>query len=163
LAFPITYMVLIFRKAITPSLYPSQSRQTATGDGQPTHRTPALMATSAPSLSRLLMVIAQMIFHGRRARTMSITPEKTECHGQCLWSPSMRQACRGRVTRTSNSGIVVSNKVGRETRARHVIVPSLLHRPALDPMNDTVGAQDQVGGNNDEPEKVPHPAARDAQ
>jgi acetylornithine/succinyldiaminopimelate/putrescine aminotransferase len=38
------------------------------------------MATSAPSLSRLLIVIAQMIFHGRSARTMSITPEKTECH-----------------------------------------------------------------------------------
>ena len=77
LALPITYMVLIFRKAITPSLYLVSHGKAMMGDGWQTHRTPALMATSAPSLSRLLMVIAQMIFHGRRARTMSITPEKT--------------------------------------------------------------------------------------
>jgi hypothetical protein len=41
------------------------------------------MATRAPSLSRFLMVMDQMIFQGRIASAISITPENTGwdcCH-----------------------------------------------------------------------------------
>lgn len=44
-------------------------------DGENAYKIPMLIATRTPNFSFLFMVRAQMIFHGRTARTMSMAPE----------------------------------------------------------------------------------------
>jgi len=64
---------------------------------------------------------------------------------------------------TGKEGIVILDNLRGETCPFHLIVPTLLDRPALYPLDQPVGPQHKVNGDDNEPDESPHAPRRDAE
>jgi len=69
------YRDVIFKKEVIPALAPWLALLREAGSVWEAYKTPMLMANSAPIFSLGWILACQMIFHGIRAKAMSVVPE----------------------------------------------------------------------------------------